>query len=71
MALKTTTTKIQLKGLDHFALNVKDMKRSKIFISKYWDFLSFTEPKPRQACNISRWMQEMLQSLFLNPPSWI
>lgn len=31
MTLKTTPTKIQLKGLDHFALNVKDMKRSENF----------------------------------------
>ena len=38
MALKTTTTKIQLKGLDHFALNVKDMKRSENFYQQVLGF---------------------------------
>ena len=34
-----TTTKIELKGLDHFALNVKDMKRAEEF---YTNILGFT-----------------------------
>ena len=34
-----TTTKIELKGLDHFALNVKDMKRAEEF---YTNILEFT-----------------------------
>ena len=34
-----TTTKIELKGLDHFALNVKDMKRAEEF---YTNTLGFT-----------------------------
>ena len=38
MALKTTSTKIHLKGLDHFALNVKDMKRSENFYQKVLGF---------------------------------
>ena len=36
MALKTT--KIQLKGLDHFALNLKDMKRSEEFYQQVLGF---------------------------------
>ena len=35
----TTETKLQLKGLDHFALNVKDMKRAEEF---YTNTLGFT-----------------------------
>jgi catechol 2,3-dioxygenase-like lactoylglutathione lyase family enzyme len=35
----TTTTNINLKGLDHFALNVKDMKRADEF---YTNTLGFT-----------------------------
>ena len=38
MVLKTTPTKIQLKGLDHFALNVKDMKRSEEFYQQVLGF---------------------------------
>ena len=34
-----TTTKIELKGIDHFALNVKDMKRAEEF---YTNILGFT-----------------------------
>ena len=34
-----TITKIELKGLDHFALNVKDMKRAEEF---YTNILGFT-----------------------------
>tara|TARA_B110000003_G_C16295062_1_gene396477 strand:+ start:35 stop:448 length:414 start_codon:yes stop_codon:yes gene_type:complete len=34
-----TTIKIELKGLDHFALNVKDMKRAEEF---YTNILGFT-----------------------------
>lgn len=36
MTLKTTT--LQLKGLDHFALNVKDMNRAEEFYSKILGF---------------------------------
>ena len=35
----STITKIELKGLDHFALNVKDMKRAEEF---YTNILGFT-----------------------------
>ena len=35
----TTETKLQLKGLDHFALNVKNMKRAEEF---YTNILGFT-----------------------------
>lgn len=38
MAPKSTSSKIQLKGLDHLALNVKDMKRSEKF---YHEVLGF------------------------------
>lgn len=38
MMPKTTTTKIKLKGLDHFALNVKDMKRSEEFYQQVLGF---------------------------------
>ena len=34
----TTTTKINLKGLDHFALNVKDMKRAEEFYTQTLGF---------------------------------
>jgi catechol 2,3-dioxygenase-like lactoylglutathione lyase family enzyme len=34
----TTTTKINLKGLDHFALNVKDMKRAEDFYIQILEF---------------------------------
>ena len=34
----TTETKLQLKGLDHFALNVKDMKRAEEFYTKILGF---------------------------------
>ena len=37
--IMTTETKLQLKGLDHFALNVKDMKRAEEF---YTNSLGFT-----------------------------
>ena len=37
--IMTTETKLQLKGLDHFALNVKDMKRAEEF---YTNTLGFT-----------------------------
>lgn len=38
MTLKTKTTDIQLKGLDHFALNVKDMTLAEDFYSKILGF---------------------------------
>ena len=34
----TTKTKLQLKGLDHFALNVKDMKRAEEFYAQTLGF---------------------------------
>ena len=34
----TTTTNINLKGLDHFALNVKDMKRAEEFYTRTLGF---------------------------------
>jgi catechol 2,3-dioxygenase-like lactoylglutathione lyase family enzyme len=37
--IMTTEIKLQLKGLDHFALNVKDMKRAEEF---YTNTLGFT-----------------------------
>jgi catechol 2,3-dioxygenase-like lactoylglutathione lyase family enzyme len=37
--IMTTEIKLQLKGLDHFALNVKDMKRAEDF---YINTLGFT-----------------------------
>ena len=37
--IMNTKTKLQLKGLDHFALNVKDMKRAEEF---YTNTLGFT-----------------------------
>ena len=36
--IMTTETKLQLKGLDHFALNVKDMKRAEEFYTKILGF---------------------------------
>ncbi len=38
MTLKATPAKIQLKGLDHFALNVKNMKRSEQFYQQVLGF---------------------------------
>ena len=38
MTLKTIPTEIQLKGLDHFALNVKDMNRSEKFYHQVLGF---------------------------------
>lgn len=38
MMPETAPTKIQLKGLDHFALNVKDMKRSENFYQQILGF---------------------------------
>ena len=38
MTLKTNPTQIKLKGLHHFALNVKDMKRSEKFYQQVLGF---------------------------------
>ncbi|MBT3923652.1 MAG: VOC family protein [Nitrospina sp.] len=38
MTLKTSPTEIQLKGLHHFALNVKDMNRSERFYQQALGF---------------------------------
>ncbi len=38
MTLKAKTADIQLKGLDHFALNVKDMNRAEKFYGKILGF---------------------------------
>ncbi len=38
MTIKTSPTKLKLKGLDHFALNVKDMKRSENFYQQVLGF---------------------------------
>ena len=38
MTLDSRRTKIQLNGLDHFALNVKDMKRSLKFYNELLGF---------------------------------
>ncbi len=45
MVLKTTPTKIQLKGLDHFALNVKDIKRSEKFYQQVLGFPVIHRPQ--------------------------
>ncbi len=51
MTLKTTLTKIQLKGLDHFALNVKDMKRSEKFYHQVLGFPVIHRARTRAGLN--------------------